>query len=339
MTIHHNRGRRSGRLATAVVAAGAVVLALTACASETTGDSGHSTASTSPIRVTVTPGIGSLPFRVAQEEGFFEDHGVELEVTEGADFTSYIGALDRQFDAVMLTASTALSAVTAGLPLKVYAGMDPVDEAVLSQPIVTEDPSITSLADLANQKGTLGVLRTTEATKALLRSALEGTGANVDDINLVAVPFTDQMDQLRAGQIDAALSSAGFYEPLLAEGFEVIASIPQDALVNVGAELPVTYVHFVSTPTFVESNLASVQAFQDAIVDAVAWIEENPDAALEVFAEWLGRDPESVQDSVIPAFKVHLTPEDFDPWVQVMEDSGLIEEPIDTSELIIEGLD
>lgn len=326
-----SRSSSSLRKALTAVAGMAILMTAAGCSSGSSAKSGT-------VRVTVTPGIGSLPFRVAEEKGFFANHDLKVKVTEGFDFEDYIAGLDSRFDAVMLTPQTTLSAVTAGRPLKGYGGMEALNDSIRNQPLITNKAGIDSLADLARRKGTLGVLRPADTLVAQLKFALKGTGAKATDIRLVAVPFTDQIDQLRAGKIDAAISAAGFYEPLLKQGFRVLANFPQAALVNADAKLPLSYAHFVSTPQYVSKHADTVQKFQTAVEEAETWISHHRGEALKIFAKWVGRDVSSVQSSTIPPWKASVSAADFDPWVTMMKGSGLIKNPVDTSKLAVTGL-
>lgn len=286
------------------------------------------------LRVTVTPGMGSLPFQVASKKGFFAKRGIKVEVTAGVDFTAYIQALDKQFDVVMLTTATTIQAVSAGADLKAYAGMEALAKGVYAAPMVTNKPGIESLEDLAKKGGTLAVPRANDLTRWLMEYYLRQKGQSVASLNLIAIPFVDMADQLRAGRVVAAVSAPGYYEPLLNEGYRVIYEYPKTTLVSAGAELPLVWAHFASTTKFVDRNPEVVTKFQQAIEEAAAWINENKEGALVVYADWLGKDYKSVKDSTVPAWKTRFTKTDVEAWLPILKAGDMLVRPVDSSSFV-----
>lgn len=303
-----------------------------AISEQTSNDSGNKT-----VRVTVTPGVGSLPLRIAEEKGFFADRGITLEVTEGFDYTSYVTALGSQFDAVMLISSDMISKKAAGVDFKAYAGMQAITEESTTNPMITNAAGVESLADLANKGGTLGVIRVADETKAALAYSLKGTGADAANLKLVAVPFPNMADQLKAGRIDAAIVADGFYEPLLKEGYRVIWQMPKTAVAKAGAKFPLSWAQFVSTSSYVEKNPKTVDDFQAAIKEAATWIHANKEDALHIYADWIGAKYEVVANSTIPPYKAEFTASDVVPWLPILEEGGLMKKPIDPKSLLIKA--
>lgn len=328
---------RAKRATIAVTAALAVMTTVAACGSND-GSDGSGGAKTATMRVTVVPGIGSLPFRVAQQNGYFKRSGLNVKATEGFDIPSYIGALDRQFDAVMVTPTYTISAAAAGRPLTAYAGMESITKGVLTNPMITKDPSLRSLEDVAKRGATVGLLAASDVRKAELAFMLQATGAPAKDIKLVAVPFPDQISQLKAGRVDAAIMAVGFFEPLLKEGYRVIYESPTDLLVKAGSKLPNAYAHFVSSDNFVKKNMKSAKAFQTSIEEGIKWIEANPDEARKMFATWVGRDPATVGDIKFSDWKPKVEASDFVGFIKYMDAGNLLDKPVDADSLIDKGL-
>lgn len=319
----------------AVIASLASVLA--GCAGSPSTDSTSAGSGDKTMRVTVTPGVGSLPLRVAEEKGYFADRGIKLEVTEGFDYTSYVTALGGQFDAVMLISSDMISKKAAGVDFKAYAGMQAITEDSITNPMITRLPDVQSLADLAKKGGTLGVIRVADETKAALAYSLKGTGADASNLKLVAVPFPNMADQLKAGRIDAAIVADGFYEPLLKEDFRVIWEMPKTAVAKAGAKFPLSWAQFVSTSSYVEKNPKTVEDFQSAIKEAGTWIHANRDEALHIYADWVGAKYEVVANSTIPPYKAEFTASDVEPWLPILEEGDLMDKRIDPKSLLIKG--
>lgn len=311
---------------------------LAACGStQSSAEQANANSGDKTMRVTVTPGVGSLPLRVAEEKGLFAKRGISLEVTEGFDYTSYVTALGSQFDAVMLISSEMISKKAAGVDFKAYAGMQAITEDSTTNPMITNVPGIENLVDLAKKGGTLGVIRVADETKAALAYALKGTGSDAANLKLVAVPFPNMADQLKAGRIDAAIVADGFYEPLLKEGYRVIWEMPKTAVAKAGANFPLSWAQFVSTSGYVEKNPKTVDDFQAAIKEAATWIQANKDEALHIYADWVGAKFELVQNATIPPYKAEFTASDVEPWLPILEEGGLMKKPIDPKSLLIKA--
>lgn len=309
---------------------------LAACGSDdsTEGTSGE----LFKYRISAYPGLGTVPIKVAAEKGFFTDHGLDVDITDGFDTPTYLAALDRQFDAVMATSWGAVTAAGAGRTLQGYAGTETwSDNPRTGNAIVTKKPGIESLADLAKANGSLGIAVVNDFRKAEVNAALEGTGYTADDLNLVVAPFADQMGLLEGGKIDAAQSAVGFYEPLLAKGYKVVAQFPQAYISNYGAQLPISAIAMFSSPQFVAKNTDKVKEFEAAVQEAIDWIAANEDETLAIFAEWVGRDPSTLEGIEVPEFKSAVDDADYAPWIAFLSENGLIDEPFDASEMVAEG--
>lgn len=316
----------------------AVAAAAAACGSSSSG-SGGGKDGLYTVRATVTPGVGSLPFEVAIKEGFFKKNGLAIKVTEGADFTSYLGSLDRQFDVVMLTAGTAVGAAGAGLPLKAFAGMESLTDKVPVSPYVTKDPDIKSIEDLARKGGTVASVSGLTATgKANLSYMLQGTGLNLDKLKFVTMPFSDMAAQLTSGRINVAGSAAGYYEPLLKQGYHIFYQSQTDPEVKAGGKLPLAEALFVSSTSFAEKHLDIVQKFQDSISEAEQWIDANKDAAVKILAPYTGVTQAFAEQTTMPVWKLDVEASDFTPLVKIYKSGGIITKPFDPQSLIVKGL-
>ncbi|HKS19101.1 MAG TPA: ABC transporter substrate-binding protein [Bradyrhizobium sp.] len=286
------------------------------------------------LRVTIQPGMGSLPFKVAQDQGLFEREGIKLQVTQGNDQTAYIQALDKQFDVVMLVMTTTVQAAAAGADIKVFGGMEALHETIPTLLIVSNKPQIQSMSDLAREGGTVALPRVTDLIKWLIEYDVRKKGLSVEKLNYVGVPFAEMGDQLRAGRVAAVLGAAGFFEPLLAEGFKAIARYPQEALLASGAKLPLSFAHFASSASFANKNPQVLAKFQGAIDQASKWIAANNDEARKIFADWLGANPNTVKNNTIPFYKVNVTEADVAAWLPLLSEGGLLKRKFEPNSLI-----
>lgn len=175
---------------------------------------------------TITLGVASLPIFapvfVADEKGYFEDRGldVELEFVQTGQ------------DAIPLLSSGQMDALAAGFSAGVFTGLDEglefrivgsmgvadgTDYApahLIVRDDLVDDGTVSSLEDLEGLD--IGVAGGEGGTGAFLTAeALENAGLSITDVNLQNVGNPDMPAALENGSIDAGLMSAPFSENAL----------------------------------------------------------------------------------------------------------------------------
>lgn len=323
-----------------LVLAGAIVTSVSACGGSDEGgaSAGAEGSATTVVRATVAPGIGSLPYRIATERGLFKKRGIEVETTLGYSPSTYISALDRQFDVSMMVTPDIVQAASAGRKIKVFAGMSSAAPGIVTSPVVTKDPKIRTVEDLIGKK--LAVLELGGTTQAMFKHVLEPKGLDSAKIDYVVVPFENQADQLNAGRVDAIFGAVGFYESLLADGAHIAARMPDDALAVAKAKFPVAFSTFISSSEYAAKNPEILREFRAALAEAAEWIDANRDEAIAAFGQWVGRDPDTLGGIEIPDayWKMTIDSNDFAPWLPILEDYGLLKGPVNPQDLVAEGL-
>jgi len=105
--------KHSSALALAAIA----TVALTACAAGGAEDTGGGTAGSTHITFLDAPTAGSVPIWVAMEEGFFEDHGLDVELLPPAASSEAVVPIivSGSGDMGVIGASTVLQAASQGV--------------------------------------------------------------------------------------------------------------------------------------------------------------------------------------------------------------------------------
>jgi NitT/TauT family transport system substrate-binding protein len=286
-----------------------------------------------PINVATTFAFGYLPTYVASEEGFFEAHGLDATITTVPDAIMSVG---RQFDFVGSVSGQVIPFASAGNEIVFFAGTEGLSADVQTTALVTGDPEVQEVTDLIGKR--VGIVSLGGANATILAYMMAEAGLDIEDVEMVVIPFDAMADQLRAGQVDVVNPATGFWEPLIDEGYRSIASLPQDGLILAGAELPIAFAGYVATKEFAEANPDVMDAFQAANDDAVEWIMANPAGAYDYLAEWTGREREGLEDSVaMPYWHTDITPADLEPWIPIFESASLLPSPVDPEALVWES--
>lgn len=264
-------------------------------------DSGATSATTAPAATTAPPtaapttappepitirmaqqgfNFGALPLIVALEEGFFEDDGVTLEITQTEQSSiGTAGMLSGEFD-VQGGGVEVFAATEQGADLVAIAaaGNAPMWSLVARE-------GINTYADLVGK--TVATSGPASSPTAVFTDVLEAAGVDPSTVELVTVGGTGaRYAALEAGQVDAAI----LYTP--AE----IAAV-QSGYTNVGLfadEIPQwAGGQVITTRTFLDENPDAAVRFLRGIVRGHQFLNDpaNADRVVEIAAEVMELDP------------------------------------------------
>jgi NitT/TauT family transport system substrate-binding protein len=260
-----------------------LVLVLVACQAPTASDSEPELRQVT-ILLGFRPDVQFAPFYVGQQEGFYADVGldVEIEHQQAPDVQRLVA--DGQAEFGVADATDVMIARTSGIPIRyvstLYQGF-PV--ALIGEPgTVPSDPS--GLAGL-----TIGTPGRFGSSWHALLALLEAGGLTEDDITIREYPQFNQVDGLSNGDVDLI---TGFRnnEPLRLEarGMEV-------GLLLVDQEAPLPGPGVIVGDELLGTDPDLVRAFAQATAAAQAAVIEDPDlgfAAAQEAVPAIVEDPE-----------------------------------------------
>jgi NitT/TauT family transport system substrate-binding protein len=290
---------------------------------------------TARLRVAFTPGHSTLPTHAALTNGYFKQNGLDVTLTEGQDLPTYIAALDKQFDIALTVAPVFLNAVAQGVPVKAVAGMQLTVSEPPTNPLLTKDPSINSVKDLGGK--TVGGPTLTGASMMALQYLLRKNGVDSNSVKLVFVPFPEQADQLNAGRIDAAISAPPFYVPLLNSGFRNVVDTSAEATKQATGDPSAVSLNafYVASETLVRDHPDQYRAFRKSLQQGIDWMKSNQQDSRAMLQQWLQLSPEVANTSPQPVDAADITPEQLQPWITIMQDTGALKASIpDAKDLI-----
>jgi NitT/TauT family transport system substrate-binding protein len=237
----------------------------------TTGSAGDGPA----IKLGFSAWPGWFPWQVAEEKGFFEQAGVNVELVWFEGYLDSINAFAAgQLDANTQTLNDTLASVAAGSDQRIVLVND--NSTGNDQIIVRSE--INSIQDLAGKQ--IGI-EVGVVDHFLLALGLEDAGMSLDDVNVVSLETGAAAAAFAAGQLDAVGAFAPFTDVALdRDGSKVLF----DSSDFPGA-IPD---HLVVSGTLVDERPEVVQGLVNAWYLTMAFLEENPDEALEIMAERAG---------------------------------------------------
>lgn len=231
-----------------------------------------------PIRIAVNMWPGLYPAAIAQEEGFFAKHNVQVEIHFYESYPDTYGDL-------LLGKVDGLSAIVGDTllinnqkPLKFVFPVDASDGADVF--IVGDD--VQSAADLKGKRigagfGTYGEL--------YVRTFLQQNGLSASDVILVNSPAENAPASYKT-EVDAIHT----YEPYASEALKKGGHV-----LSTSSDVPNLMLGEMTFPaSFVETHQQDIQNFTDAWFEAVDWMYANPDQVPAIVAKAFGVKPEDV---------------------------------------------
>ncbi|MBL7498364.1 ABC transporter substrate-binding protein [Frankia sp. CNm7] len=260
-------------------AALSVVLVAAACGgSDDDGGepaAGGSTGAAAPITLSFSAWPGWFPWQVAEEKGFFEANGVEVDLKYFDSYTDSLNALATgNVDANTQTLNDTIASAAGGAEEVIVLTND---NSTGNDQIIAA-PGINSVADL---KGKTVAAEQGTVDHYLLLLALQKAGLTESDITFQPLLTDAAAAAFVAGQVDAV----GVFAPFTTTALELPGSKPIATSADFPGAIPD---HLVVSKELVEKNPAGVQGLVNAWFDTIEWITANKDEAYEIMAKRAG---------------------------------------------------
>lgn len=268
---------------------------------------------------------------VAKDQGFFERHGLDVDLTLSPNAASVAAAVVSNTIQIGTTVPPLfLQADEQGLGLVVVAGTDVSDPTapILTGILARQGSNIVQPADLVGKKVAVAVFGST--LDVLTRKWLRNHDVDYHKINWVEIQFQQMQDSLKAGLVDAVVVPYPFYARIV----ESKIGYPFGDRLNSEPIMPALY---VSTRSWAAQHADVIAAFRSALDDAAAFYAEaaNQATVLGSVAKWTKLPPQAVTPQSLPArLKVHAQPGDLVFWVDAVQEQGMIKSKPDPATLI-----
>jgi NitT/TauT family transport system substrate-binding protein len=264
------------------------------------------------IRLGVMSASDSAPILLAQEKGYFEEEGVNLELeifSNGATKQSSIQA--GELDAAMLSMIQFLNNVKGGLQAKITTTTDGMFPVVLAKNYEEKEDVKVGLMEVS-------------VINFLADQYL--TDYNVEKVYINEMPVRMQM--LMEDKIDMAVLPEPLASNAQLKGLEKrVYGDPDDFTPNA----------IIFTDEFIKNNPKTVEGFHNAYNKAVEDIINNPDEAKDILISKLELNPEIKDLIVLPTYhKTRIPDEDYikelEDWTENLQGSEL---NLDYNDLVI----
>ncbi|RDE08216.1 ABC transporter substrate-binding protein [Pelagibacterium lacus] len=283
------------------------------------------------LKVSYQPAVGSAALFVALEEGFFEDHGLDVELVVGGGNVEIAGVVSGSVDISTPTMVQVLQAIENGLDLTVVAGGNPLDadhsRLVFGPVVVDNDLVIDSPMDFEGKR--IGVNALYGFLHILFNQMLINAGADPDTVTFVEIAIPQMPDALRSGSVDGVVPVEPTVSRMLGASIGKYAGSIAD---GAPSELPLL-VH-AAQGGWASENPEIVAAFRAALDDASEFAVAYPDQVRAHASAYLQQPIEMLNSVPVPTFETVILPEVAAEWVPMMVGQGLLSGEVDVNELL-----
>lgn len=269
------------------------------------------------VKMTYTAVSGFAAAYVAEEQGFFQKHGVDMQFIQ----TNVSGNIPAVIESGSVevggpTMPSILQANDQGLDLVVFSGgaVYPLPGDVL---IARDGSGIEKTTDLKGK--TVGVPGIGALLHIMLRRDLKANGVDPDSVHYVELGFPQAGDALKAGRIDAYPSQAPFTARILQSG-------AGKAVANWLSATPdgTPTVVFATTRSWATAHKKDVEGMQAAMRDALVFMKTHKDETDQAIAKYTGLPVQVVATIPVPPIDVDLTPKQIQFWIDICKEQNLI---------------
>lgn len=266
----------------ALSTAAAITLGSCSNPSDNSADSGATSTDGEPLKVALVPWLGWGEAKIAEEMGYFEEEGIEVEQTVFQSVTEVNTAyLSDQVDMAWLVASdlVVLSDTTPGLKFIYASDYSGEVDAIIGRNV--DDPAELAGKTIAREEVPYQIV--------FVDKFLESAGLTKEDVNVVPLTAADGSVALVAENLDAVAT----YEPFVSNA---VNASEENTILFTAADSNVIVNGLSAPEALLSERREDVLAYMRALEKANQFREANPEEANEIIAEWIEVSPEEVAD-------------------------------------------
>ncbi|MCH8563741.1 ABC transporter substrate-binding protein [Nesterenkonia sp. YGD6] len=318
------------------------ILALSACGSGSpAGDeedgNGADTASENgeltEITVGVLPIAPSVGIYYGIENGIFEEHGLDVELSTSNAGAAMLPAVNtQQLEFGIGNPNSVLNANDRGLDMRIVTGYSNslAEGDDIAGVVSTVESGIDDWTGLEGNTVSVNALQT--QGDLTIMEAVEQAGGDPEAVEFSEMPFPDMQAQLEQGNTDAIWVPEPFLSNALAdEANQLVGYSFQDAI----AGMP-TMVSF-SSGEYVDENPEVAQAFSDAMNESLQAAEEDEEGVRALLPEFIDLPEEAAENLRMEELDGEIRTEQIEEAGALMVKFDFISDEPDTSTLYFEG--
>ncbi|HWU61285.1 MAG TPA: ABC transporter substrate-binding protein [Ensifer sp.] len=261
---------------------------------------------------------------VAKDKGFFEKHGVDVDLKLSQNGSIIITALVSGSAQVGIpTPVVAMQALENGVELQAFASTNVFPDTSAAGLVVGPTSGIKGPKDLDGKK--IGVPGVGGLLDVVMREWVDRNGGDSNKINIVEITLPQTADVIKAGQVDGVAS----VDPFASRAVDTGAGVLIGNYTDVIAPGTVAGIYTV-TKAWATAHKKEIEGMQAALDEAVAFIKANDKESRDILAKYTTLPPAVVANLKMPNLSTHLNAEkSFRFWNELAKHRGLITQDAD----------
>lgn len=282
------------------------------------------------VTVAVAPAPEMVAVFVAREHGIFTKHGLDadVQVLQGGG-AAPAALVANSIQIAALGTPNLLQANDSGLDFVIVSGGAIASKTDENYGIVAGvDSKIEKPEDFVGKKVALAGLE--GFFHVLAREWLSVNHVDYKKVTFIEGNFPTLGDLLKAHTVDAIVTTQPFLGRAISNG-------AGGKVFHIAHDLPDLLPPFLyaSTRKWASANQDAAKAFQDAMAEAIAFADANPDAARADYGKYVKLPPEALatvrwnkMNAVVNASQVQL-------WIDMMNRQGMLKTKLDASKAFL----
>ncbi len=315
------------RIVRAVGVLAAATLALSACGGS---DDEQTADGLDQVTVGIIPILDVAPIYLGEDQGFFEDEGIDLTLESGQGGAAILpGVESGQFEFGFSNNTSLLVAKDKGIDVRIVAAGNSTTGEVgadFSAVVAPEGSDIADATDLEGKRVAVNTLNNIGSTT--INNAVREAGGDPSSIEYVELAFPDMPAALGNGQVDAAWVVEPFVTIATGQGATPV-------LYNFAETDPELMVasYFTSAKT-AEADADLVERFAAAMEKSLAYAAENPDEVRRIIQTYTSLDADAAEAVTLPAFPTEIDEDSLNLLAELAVEDGALSSVPDISSML-----
>lgn len=267
---------------------------------------------------------------IAQEQGYFAERGIAVELAIGTSPDAAIAELLSGQSQIAMTGGVPLAAAVAnGAPVAaLFPGQNDGKMATHGL-LVKADSPVQSLEDLRGK--TIGIPGLVGPQGLYLLEAMSAAALSQSDVEIVNLPFPGVTEAIEAGTVAAGVPIGLFFDFGIAGGMREVPGYREAVILDAPA------VFFAVNREWADANAEVVTKFVEAMTLAHEWANAHPDEVRRIDVENTRMPPDYLMSRPYSGLDTTFY---LAPWQQQLDGLvkvGFISRPLSVTDLLWSG--
>lgn len=319
----------------AAIGTAALLLALTACAGNSSPASSGADAPRTSVRVVEGLAYDAAPLWVAIDKGLFDEQNLDVtseNAANGAAADAVPLIVGGSYQAGITTLGVTAQSAAKGLDFRIFgitsSYADTEDASQIAMVAASGGPA--SLGDLG-AGDVVGVPGVGGPAQAYISYAIDQAGGDSSKVQFQNVPITQGAQLVQTGSLTASFIT----EPALTQVLDGDGSLRIIGYPTIEAGLQGTPATALgATQGWIDQDTAT--RFMAAIDKAIAWINDsaNYDELTQIIADHVDVDVDVVRAGRLPHFTSEIDEDAVDRYFQILKQYGVVPDVVTAADII-----